>query len=171
MSKYMKFAREKVRETLDALHMTDLYYSINISFSNRMTRAAGCAECIMQPSGEATDLRIKFSNKLFDRMTMEEKVNTIIHETCHIVCYFLDGDNGKGHKKNWKDAMKKAGVSNPNRCHNVNRDGLRRKQKRYRAACDCRDNIELSGIRRKRILNHGYVYRCVKCNGKIRLSE
>lgn len=106
----------------------ELAPKIKYKFTNRLTRVFGRAFC--------HNRLIEISKPLWDRASPKERRQLVIHETCHIVATYKHGHAISDHGREWKQCMHKAGVP-AERCHHVNRDGLRRKVKRYEVSCAC----------------------------------
>lgn len=150
---------EWIDQTCRANNVPEFADQISWSFNNRFTRRMGDANYITQ--------EMRFSAPLWERASLAEQRNTVKHETAHLIARKLFGRGIKQHGKEWRACMYNAGET-PERCHTVNRDGLRRKQKRYPAECGC-GSRQLSGIRRSRILK-GSRYRCSRCMEIIKLK-
>lgn len=161
----MYFSQSELHEILDfCLAKADITYVPDVSFewSNRMTRAAGYA----QWDKYIRRGLIKLSLPLFERATPEKCRNTVIHEICHII----EGLNGRklSHDWYWRNMMIKCGEV-PKRCHNINRDGLKRQTSRYTAYCQCEVPHEITKIRLTK-MKSGVKYECLKCKTVISLT-
>jgi len=150
-------ARSLVEQACIANNVPMLCNRITIRFNNRLTRCMGRA-CF--------DYSIELSLPLWPRATKKERINTIVHEACHLIALNKYGYIAwkKPHGKLWKACMVQAGET-PTRTHSVDRTGLRRKQKRYLYKCSCMTH-KISGIKRAKMLK-GYVYLCKHCKGKL----
>ncbi len=107
-----------IREWIDfALERNDVGYlssMIRVRWNRRFVRKfadAGYGAC--PPRGQ-----IRISPFIWERATTEQRRETIIHETCHIVAFHLHGPAIKPHGIEWKAAMAKCEVE-PIRCHNI----------------------------------------------------
>jgi predicted SprT family Zn-dependent metalloprotease len=113
---------------------------------------------------------IRLSAPLWPKASLEEKVETIIHETCHIIADFRFGPF-QGHGPNWRALMRQCGYVNATRCHSVNREEIvERRQARevYRVACGCADGAMLGRVQFQR-LRKGTTYVCRRCRQSVRL--
>ena len=152
-----------IKETFNLCGEPELYERIKVQWNSRFTRRMGDA-IYYRRSGTG---RVRFSPVLWDRATPEERRETVIHEACHIVAE--KNHPGASHGPVWKRYMRQAGAKG-DRCHNVNRDGLRRKQKRVKAYCSCR-SWELTQNRATRMQkNRMRSYFCKECMGTIQLG-
>lgn len=110
--------------------------------------------------------RIKLSRPLFDRHDDAGRRNTIIHEVCHILTD-IENPSAKPHGWEWKNMMRRAGIQNPQRCHRINRDGLRRKMNldRYRYICPiCGVEANFTERKLKNMQQIGiHNYKCGRC--------
>lgn len=122
--------REWIEYACDSCGRPDINNRIDILWSSRMTRSIGMA------GGKRGEFHIKLSTKLFARATHEEQYETVIHEVCHILNYFING-RANGHDACWVDIMDKCGIK-PEVYHCVDTSGLTRK---FIYACpnDCHD--------------------------------
>lgn len=132
---------------------------IKIEFNNRFHSRLGDANYMQQ--------RIRFSAPLWERASVEERRQVIIHEACHIVAshMFMSGQtkDRSAHGPCWKKCMIMCGVS-PDRCHTVPTKGLR---ERIEAACDCK-SWEITK-NRATLMQRGKTYICQSCRGPLRL--
>jgi SprT protein len=60
---------------------------------------------------------------IWERATLEQRRETIIHEACHIVAYHLHGLAIKPHGTEWKLAIAKCGIE-PVVTHNIDLAGI-----------------------------------------------
>jgi predicted SprT family Zn-dependent metalloprotease len=67
---------------------------------------------------------------LWSRASEQDRRETVIHETCHVIVGYKHGFLASHHGAEWKQAMKNCGVE-PVRTHNVDRTGLARQQRRF----------------------------------------
>lgn len=158
------------------------YYNVEVSFSKRMTRCAGKAGCKFSDLVDPEDmpyltpvdevdfdrLYMKFSCPLWLRATPEQRDETIVHEICHVLDYILNGKSN-GHNRVWKQLMIKCGYP-PKRCHNIDRTGIARRNKRVAASCPCGNMTSLGSTQAGRLRRGTFAYRCRKCKGDIVLT-
>jgi predicted SprT family Zn-dependent metalloprotease len=130
-SRYMKMVEQILQESINRGKFVDelkiVKENVTVSDSNRMTRAAGLAR-IGRFNGQVrlNTMELKLSVKLMERCSDEEKRETIIHELAHLVDFVIRGSSNHDH--NWK-AISIALGSTGNRCHNIDRSGLKRQNK------------------------------------------
>jgi SprT protein len=149
-----------IKEACEANEMPWLTNRISWEFNGRFTRRMGDA-CLRTN-------RIRLSAPLWERAGAAEQKNTVKHEVCHLIAYKINNFIGstEPHGKLWKACMIKAGEE-PTRCHTVNRDGLKRRQKRYKAKCRCMTHT-VTATKRGKMLR-GQVRVCRRCRGRLEL--
>jgi SprT protein len=120
---------------------------------------------------------IRLSLPLWPRATEEDRKDTVIHETCHVIVGYMFGWTVPPHGLQWQEAMKRCGLQ-PERLHSVDRTGLARRQRRF-IILDCPN----SGIEKKcrctvreyNELRRGVEFSCRNCglhlDGKSALME
>lgn len=155
-----------IKETFDVCGESDLFDCTKIQWNSRFTRRMGDARYNhFKGTG-----RVRFSSVLWNRATPEERRETIIHEACHVVAERHARRLGRrtaGHGPIWKRYMTQAGAKG-DRCHTVNRDGLRRKVRRVPAYCDCKE-WQITKTRQTKMLK-GYRYGCPDCKASLSLN-
>jgi predicted SprT family Zn-dependent metalloprotease len=152
---------QAVRVTQKVFEKLGLNINFKISFSNRMTTTAGKA---IYKNNE-----IRLCQKIWDRISTEEKEHTIKHEACHLASVALYGiKDGRGHGNCWKSVMHMVG-ENSNRCHNYDVVDLRKKSNRVPAKCGCGSVKEIGKVRANRIKRGVSQYSCAKCNTVVEL--
>jgi SprT protein len=104
--------------------------------------------------------------KLLMRNSPEDAINTVIHEWCHVLAYYLKNGVCGGHGRLWKQLMIQYGA-NPKRCHNMNADDIGLKRK-FTYECGCCEH-KLTIIRHRRI-QQGKIYLCATCGRPIRFK-
>lgn len=123
---------------------------IKFTFSDRFVTKLG--EASVSYKGENT---VRFSSMLWERATIEERRETVIHEVCHIVNIHRGGHDRSGsHGRHWKQLMIQCGVE-PKRCHDV-------KVGTAVLFCACLVH-SVSTNRHTRVVNGKSFYRCRKC--------
>jgi len=141
-------------------NVSEMYNKITFSWSERFTSRMGDAYYPFS--------RIRLSKPLFQRAEKQEQVNTVIHETCHLIAYFLFGKNTKPHGKRWQTCMRACGAV-PNTRHNVDRSGLNKKYKKaYKVFCECRA-LECNKRRYENVKKNSNL-KCLKCNSLFRVN-
>jgi predicted SprT family Zn-dependent metalloprotease len=113
---------------------------------------------------------IIFATKLFERASQKDREETIIHEVAHILAD-LKAKRNAGHGPAWMRMMVRLGCE-PKRCHKVDTQGLKRRQKRYQLRCSCGWACPVSASHRTKAANTiqsgEKAYWCPKCQ---RLDE
>ena len=114
---------EQIHEWVEfALERNDVGYlsnMIRVRWNKRFIRKfadASYGNC--PPRG-----RIRISPMIWERADPEQRRETVIHETCHIVAYHLHGLAIKPHGIEWKSAMANCGVE-PVVTHNIDPVGI-----------------------------------------------
>jgi len=112
--------------------------------------------------------RVRFSIPLWSRATPKERYETVVHEICHIVANHEAALKGtttsSAHGWEWKNLMRKCGVK-PERCHNVDRTGLKRTGNRVSASCGCGAHNVTPYVAGR--IAAGATYTCRKCHKAI----
>jgi SprT protein len=166
-------------EALRLLEREDLLEVLRIEWNSRFTRRLGEAQYsylqkrpdVFNMSGKSEPTAaVRLSVPLWERASEADRHETVVHEVCHLVdcheAFLANRPNGKPHGVMWQRLMRRCGVE-PRTYHNVDRTGLKRRQRRYPATCGCRE-VLLSGVRVSR-MRRGAEYRCTKCGKKIEL--
>lgn len=114
------------------LEMYDVATAIRIEWSSSLKTTMGNARTFWRPPSGL----IKLSMDLWARAGIEQRTETIIHEAAHILAN-LRNKSQCGHDSRWRQVMAELGYPNASRCHEVDTEGLRRRQTRYRLLCPC----------------------------------
>jgi len=91
--------------------------SVDCFFTTRMRTTGGYA---YYKSG-----KIKLSPGVWERATLAQRREIVIHEVCHIISYRVFGKAGRGHNTHWRACMMMCGYPNASRCHKVDVSDLR----------------------------------------------
>src|SRR5262245_5033724 len=114
---------------------------------------------------------IRLSTPLWPKASLAERVETVIHETCHVIAEYRFG-RIQAHGPKWRMLMCLCGYPNATACHTVNREEIaarRRKSRRvYKLACGCPDGVTLGRVQFQR-LRAGARYSCRHCRQGVRL--
>lgn len=162
-NEWLKEAREWAESAFALFDLYDLAENLKISFNNRFTARAGDASFIKN--------EIRLSAPLWPRMTSQERYETVIHEVSHIISYSIYKGRIKAHGYEWRKIMLDCGVE-PNRLHNIDRTGLKRKrQPRFPAFCNCDTPHNLTRNVVRKILSGNFVYTCKTCKGRLVLPQ
>lgn len=113
---------------------------------------------------------IRLSRPLWPKASEEERMETVIHEACHIIADYKFGSR-QIHGPRWQQMMRLCGYENPRRCHRVDLETIRarRQDHRIRAACGCAAGVTVGPVQARKIRT-GTVYRCRSCNEPVRLG-
>ena len=151
------------REVFTTLGVPHFAEKIDFDFSHRMTRCIGLARL--------GRWRITLNANAFRILSEDEKDDTIIHEVCHFVAYYIYRE--KGHGYHWQNCMLKCGRQ-PKRCKEMPAEYdvaiahlQRRRQAKVRVTCGC-PNGSMMGPTQYRRMKNGVSYRCRKCGSSIR---
>jgi SprT protein len=113
---------------------------ISLEFNNRFSARMGDAlwdGCVG---------RIRLSAPLFHKASIDERIETVVHETCHVIAYYKFG-RCQPHGRHWKEMMERCGYQNPRRCHSVDLIGIvaRRTQRsgNVLSFCGCEPGFKL----------------------------
>ena len=157
---WLKEAKEWAEACFAIFNLYDLAAEVSISFNDRFTRRLASANYHKRS--------IRLSTPLWERATPKERYETVVHEVCHIVCDST-GPGVSAHGWQWKKAMVVCGVA-PERCHSIDRTGLKRTTKVYTSTCRCPGEgqnariIKITLNMAKKI-RAGIRYSCRTCKG------
>jgi predicted SprT family Zn-dependent metalloprotease len=161
---------DAIREYIDiACHVCgvpELAGKIRVVWNGRFSARMGDAR--WDPA-RGTGL-IRLSRPLWPKASEEERMETVIHEACHVIADYKFGGRQR-HGPRWRQMMALCGYRNARRCHAVNRDEIlaRRQQNRLRAACGCAEGVTVGPLQARRI-RAGVVYRCRRCAQQVVLA-
>jgi len=168
-----RLVAQKCLDTFRLLGVPELIPHLTIDWSNRFTRRLGDALYTKnyRKYGMLSKARVRFSVPLWVRASEEERHEVVIHEICHIVVTYQNGGKPlrKGRRRDvhgdaWKTLMLRCGL-NPSRCHNVDREGLKRTRKTVKAHCPCQTHMVTPNMAKK--IQNGAIYACSKCRGRL----
>ena len=149
--------RQIMAEVCEKNNAPGLDKGVRISWNNRFTRRFADASY--------SEMRIRLSTPLWKRATEQEKRDTIAHEMCHIVAIHRFGHQIKDHGGEWRACMIIAGYK-PERCHRIDRVGLKRTTKTNKAQCDCGPHM-ISAKKFKDIITKNQSWVCRKCKQEL----
>ena len=155
--------RAWVNDALEQLGYSDL--QILIGWNSRFTARMGDARC---PGLMGA---IRLSIPLWPRASENERRETVLHEVCHVVVMYESKKSGKrvpSHGHEWQHKMRTLGIE-PKRCHQVNRDGLKRTRRTVQMYCACDTQPQTPRVA-KRIRTGLYKYSCRKCKALLRFE-
>jgi SprT protein len=160
--------REYVELTCATCGVPELAAKILVRWNPRFTARMGDAKWF--PAKDRGVIRL--SVPLWPKASPEDRIETVVHETCHIIAEFQFGV-GQGHGPKWRALMRRCGYENASRCHTVNRDEIlaRRRQTRqlFKVACGCPNGVMLGRVQFHR-LRTGTRYHCRRCQQGVRLE-
>jgi predicted SprT family Zn-dependent metalloprotease len=168
--------------TLIALGHEDLVDELVIQWKEAFTARLG--DALYRPNGSTARVsgysgsgrpetgtrvvRVRFSAPLWPRASKQDRYETVVHEICHIVCSHEAALAGRprpqAHGSAWKSLMWKAGVE-PKRCHNVDREGLKKTRRVIDASCGCGSHDVTPYVAGR--IAAGCRYTCRKCRRAI----
>jgi SprT protein len=149
--------RRWIRFACEKNGVPELSQVITVEWNRRFTRRMG--DAFYSPF--AYKARIRLSTPLWERASYDERRDTVIHETCHVIAAYKFGYLPP-HGPEWRKAMRKCGVE-PIRGHTVDRTGLARRQRRY-VLCDCPTEKKCRiGVRLFNRVRRDGEFRCEKC--------
>ncbi|HKI31744.1 MAG TPA: SprT family zinc-dependent metalloprotease [Gemmataceae bacterium] len=162
---------DPIRELIDAACRTcgvpELSGRIRLTWSGRFTARMGDARWDKVRGAGL----IRLSRPLWPKASDEERRETVIHETCHVIADYRFGGK-QGHGLAWRQMMALCGYARPKRCHAVDREAIlrRRDQRRVevRGRCGCAEGVILGPMQARR-LRAGAEYRCRKCSQRVAL--
>jgi len=156
--------REWVQYACDSCNVSELGRTINIKWNGRFTSCAGRANFSLN--------LIELSSKIWPLMNEEQQIETIVHETCHII----DRSNGNfsrrlgGHDISWQELMLDCGIT-PKRYHKVDTSSIKKRrgrQARFQFYCACpSDPKRTIGPTQYKRLRGGAEYTCRTCKEPI----
>jgi SprT protein len=152
--------RQWIRLACDSNGVSELAQVIVVEWNSRFTRRLGDAGY----SSTTYRARIRLSIPLWPRAKEQDRRETVIHETCHLITFYKFGQVA-AHGPEWRLAMRNCGLQ-PTRLHSVDRSGLARRQKRF-VLLDCPNH----GLDRKcrcstreyNLLRRGKEFWCRNC--------
>ncbi len=173
--------------TLELCGRPELFKILDFSYCPTMTRKLGSAlltNKYAREDGQWKTLKvgeIKLSKPWYGVIQENDKINTVIHEVCHIVadydiaelskknyCEFVtlnfDNERNEGHGKYWKELMQKCGLP-PNSCAKIDE----KIDNKVTAYCLCNE-WKISKQRAGRIRNSTSAYYCKKCKANLSLK-
>ena len=166
----MRITNEDVRKlinyTCDKCGVPELAPRIRFEWSNQLKTTMGNARVVISAQGNGG--HIKLSVPVYSLASHKDQIETVIHETCHIVVSYkyIRGDyraRPKGHGREWKNAMHACGIA-AERCHKV--PVKKRRNRTYTVVCACMTH-EVSGQVLSKMLKGTRVYHCNNCKTKV----
>lgn len=152
-----RIVRQKTKEVLEqAKQEFGFLPHCGISFSNRMTKAAGYYK--YRPNSFDKH-EVSFSAPIIENNDVEAFCNdTVIHEVAHFVDRVINGSTG--HNARFYNIMRRLGHPNPTRCHSFK---VVSNRKEYSYRCECCGSIMKFGQVRHNKSQRGSVYRHNGC--------
>ncbi len=155
--------REQITKACIANGVPEFANEISAKWNRRFTAKAGMAQ--------AGSLNlITLSVQLWERASDAENIETVIHETCHLIARKISTYTISSHGPEWQACMMRAGYPNPRRCHSIDRTGLARKNSRTYAYCRCIEPLKISTNIATR-MQKGASYNCKRCRTRISLQK
>lgn len=161
-----------VVQTLLYLDAEPLIDHVRIEWRSRMRTTAGRARFRAHPKDPRAPgiVELHFNPRLFERMDHQERFETAVHETCHLVADYRNvraGRRERAHGPTWQRLMRACDLE-PKRTHRVDTTGLYRSRRHYRAGCAC--NTYSFGVQRARKAMR-LLLRCKLCKHFVELNE
>src|SRR5262249_56661547 len=103
--------REHVERACAACNVPELAKRIELRWNARFTARMGDARWFPRKNQGI----IRLSMPLWPKASPEERVETVIHEACHVIAECLFGPR-QGHGSKWRNLMKRCGYPNATRC-------------------------------------------------------
>lgn len=180
-----------VQLTFEQLGLPELHKFTKIEFSNRFQNKAGDAilkqgykwDGVTKTGGfHHYEGKIRLSSKYFAVVSEEEKLETVVHEACHIANNYLKYTNvdwklnvynyqqekqTEGHGPGWTRLMKQVGYADANRYHCTNTTQFKNY---YRWICSkCGKNGLITAQLGGRMIKNGQVRLCTdkECRGRV----
>jgi SprT protein len=162
---------DPIRELIDAAcracGVPELSARIGVIWSGRFSARMGDAR--WDPRRGAGLIRL--SRPLWPKASNEERRETVVHETCHVIADYRFGGR-QGHGPRWRQMMALCGYRDPQRCHAVDREAIQQRRERrrveVRARCGCAEGVVVGPVQARRI-RAGVAYRCRKCCRRVAL--
>jgi SprT protein len=159
--------RELIELTCRACGVPELSARIRVTWSGRFIARMGDARW----DAAAGCGLIRLSRPLWPKASDEERRETVVHETCHVIADCRFGRR-QGHGPRWRQMMARCGYVHAQRCHSVDREAIQERRERRRvevlARCGCADGVIVGPVQARRI-RAGMVYRCRTCSQRVAL--
>jgi len=148
----------------DSNGVPELKYKIDFEFNASFTSRIGDASWNRKGCQRG---RIRLSVQLWSRASEVDQYETVIHEACHIIAYYKFGTRIEPHGTEWKQTMGACDVE-PERCHQVDRTGLKRKRNLFLISeCPKKTDRCVVGAKTFNQLKEGATFVCRACKLKI----
>jgi SprT protein len=159
--------REQIEGACRACGVPELIGRIRVVWSGRFIARMGDARWDKR---HGTGI-IRLSRPLWPKASDEERRETVVHETCHVIADYRFGGK-QGHGSRWRQMMALCSYARPTRCHSVDREAIQARRERKRvevqARCGCAEGVILGPVQARRV-RAGVVYRCRKCCQRVAL--
>lgn len=138
----------------------DIAEIIEVRWNRRFTRRFGDAGIRLDPFRA----RIRLSPLIWSRASEEERRETVMHETCHIVAWHQHGVAIKPHGSEWKQAMRNCGLK-PTVYHKIALIGI----SQFPVRTCPKPEAERCFVSRRRLsrLLRGDMLHCITCGQRI----
>jgi SprT protein len=159
--------REQIEAACRACGVPELSGRIRVTWSGRFIARMGDARWdLVRGVGI-----IRLSRPLWPKASNDDRRETVIHETCHVIADWRFGGK-QGHGPGWRRMMALCGYTRPTRCHSVDVEAIRQRREVRRVAvparCGCAEGVMLGPMQARRV-RAGVVYRCRKCSQRVAL--
>lgn len=99
-----------------------------------------------------------------------EFIPTYIHELAHAVTRFMYGRGVQSHGHQWRSVMAAMGQK-PEVYHAMDTSKFKRKHRRFKYSCECRDNLILTSVRHNKYRRGKASYSCRSCKASLCFEE
>ncbi|MCE5302612.1 MAG: SprT family zinc-dependent metalloprotease [Planctomycetaceae bacterium] len=138
--------------------VAELAQAIQIEWNRRFTRRLG--DAIFNPITFQSTIRL--SIPLWPIASEQDRMETVVHEACHLIVWHKFNQFIKPHGPEWRQAMENCGVQ-PLRTHEVDRTSLARRQRLF-ILKDCPNEHQCRmSVREFNQIQRGAVMECQKC--------
>ena len=96
-----KFIKSNIQLTCERNNVSELCNKIQYQFVHKIQNAF--SQCYVKA------MLIEFSQALWDKATLDQKKNAVVHETAHIVTFYKYGKVNDNHGREWVKCVERAG--------------------------------------------------------------
>jgi len=154
--------KDIVKQCCFMCHCPELYPMIRMSFNNRLKTSAGRAW-----KQRYNIYMMDFSPAIWKHAPHQENINTVIHETCHLIDFYKNGDSNHG--PNWRMYMRACGVT-PKRTHSILIPEVKKKRKVI-VCQDCNGRCVMGPIVYKKFITKQQIRICPRCRKRLNPAE
>lgn len=140
------------------------------SFCNKSTKTI--AQALIWPKGDKiVDWEIRISVKVFPLLKKKYQIETLVHESCHIIAWYLYGITHHSHGKHWKQTMIRCGYK-----PNITSDPFNIMKNPQEYAGICNSHVYECKCGSKSLISNRFNYSgrkkmcCIKCGNLVKKS-